>query len=242
MNPLLSVHNVSKQFGGLTAVDEVSFAVEEGEVVGIIGPNGAGKTTLFNMITGFVKPSQGDIRYRGQSITGWKPYRISRLGIARTFQIVKPFAQLNVLENVTVAALERSGTLQHARRIAAEVLELVGLAAYLEYSAVDLPIGLKKKLELAKALATRPTVLFLDEVMEGLTPGEVRDMIDVLKQVRDRGVTLVMIEHVLKPIFELCPRTLVLHHGRLIADGPTEEVMKREEVVKAYLGEAISHA
>jgi len=216
--------------------------VEEGEVVGVIGPNGAGKTTLFNLITGFLHPDQGDIQFRGRSLVGWKPYRISRLGIARTFQIVKPFVQLNVLQNVTVAALERSRSLKEATRIAEEVLEVVGLSAYLNHSAVDLPIGLKKKLELAKALATRPTLLFLDEVMGGLTTVEVRDMIDVLKQVRDRGVTLVMIEHVLKPIFELCPRTLVLHHGKLIADGPTEEVMKREEVVKAYLGEAISHA
>lgn len=242
VNPLLSVHEVSKQFGGLAAVRGVSFQVEEGEMVGIVGPNGAGKTTLFHLITGFLKPSKGDIRFRGRSIVGWKPYRISRLGITRTFQIVKPFARLNVLQNVTVAALERASTLREATRTAEEVLDLVGLSGYRNHAAVDLPIGLKKKLELSKALATRPALLFLDEVMGGLTPVEVRDMIEVLKQVRARGVTLCMIEHVLKPIFELCPRTLVLQQGELIADGPTDEVMRKPEVVEAYLGEAIADA
>lgn len=241
MTPLLSVMDLSKRFGGLMAVDHVNLTLEEGEFIGIIGPNGAGKTTLFHLITGFVAPTEGQVMFRGRSIVGWKPYRISRLGITRTFQIVKPFAKLNVFENVMVAALQRAPHLPEARRLAEETLEWVGLGEYRDYSAIDLPIGLKKKLEVAKALATQPSVLFLDEVMGGLTPIEVHDMIQVLRHVHERGVTLVMVEHVLKPIAELCSRTLVLQQGKLIADGPTLEVLNRPEVVDAYLGEAYTH-
>lgn len=237
MAPLLTVEHLTKRFGGLTAVDDVSFTVEEGDFLGIIGPNGAGKTTLFHLITGFLPTDAGEVWFKGKAITGKKAYQISRLGMTRTFQITKPFGQLDVMENVVVAALQQSPALREARERAEEVLRFVGLGAYLHHSVTHLPIGLKKKLELAKALATRPSLLFLDEVMGGLSPDEVRDLMDVLRKVQETGVTLVMIEHVLQAITELTQTLLVLHHGALLAHGATVDVIHDPEVVDAYLGE-----
>lgn len=231
------MQELTKRFGGLTAVNEVSFSVEEGEFLGLIGPNGAGKTTLFHLITGFLKPDAGRIVFRGQSIRGWKPYRICRLGLTRTFQIVKPFSQMTVLENVMVASLQHTPSAAQAKRQAMETIRLVGLEPYAEQAPVSLPIGLKKKLELAKALATRPSLLFLDEVMGGLTSPEVKDLIEALRNVQRTGVTLCMIEHVIDAIVQLCPRTIVMQQGRLIADGWTKEVLNHAKVVEAYLGE-----
>ncbi|GGE15479.1 ABC transporter ATP-binding protein [Marinithermofilum abyssi] len=237
MAPLLTVEHLTKRFGGLTAVNDVSFTVEEGDFLGIIGPNGAGKTTLFNLITGFLPPDAGEVRFKDQPITGWKAYKISRLGMTRTFQITKPFGHLDVKENVVVAALQTSSTLREARERAEGVLRFVGLESYRDRSITHLPMGLKKKLELAKALATRPSLLFLDEVMGGLASDEVQDMMEVLRKVRESGVTLIMIEHVLQAITQLSERLLVLHHGAKLAHGSTREVIRDPEVVEAYLGE-----
>jgi branched-chain amino acid transport system ATP-binding protein len=235
--PLLTVQHLTKRFGGLTAVNDVSFTVEEGDFLGIIGPNGAGKTTLFNLITGFLPPDAGEVRFKDHPITGWKAYKISRLGMTRTFQITKPFGHLDVKENVVVAALQTSSTLREARERAEGVLRFVGLESYRDRSVIHLPVGLKKKLELAKALATRPSLLFLDEVMGGLASEEVQDMMEVLRKVRESGVTLIMIEHVLQAITQLSERLLVLHHGAKLAHGSTREVIRDPEVVEAYLGE-----
>ncbi|BCU82588.1 ABC transporter ATP-binding protein [Polycladomyces abyssicola] len=237
MAEILAVQDLTKRFGGLTAVDGVTFTVNAGDILGIIGPNGAGKTTLFNLITGFLRPDRGTVIFRNQPITGWKAHRISRLGLTRTFQITKPFGNLDVRDNVAVAALRSTGSLKEARDVADEVLGFVGLESYRHHETDTLPIGLKKKLELAKALATRPSLLFLDEVMGGLSAEEVRDLIHVLHKIHDAGTTLVVIEHVLPVITELCNRVIVLHHGAMLTQGPSKEVLRHPEVVKAYLGE-----
>ena len=239
---LLAVRDLTKRFGGLTAIDGVTFTVNEGDILGIIGPNGAGKTTLFNLITGFLRPDRGAVIFRNRTITGWKAHRISQLGLTRTFQITRPFGNLNVRDNVAVAALRSAGSLEEARDVADEMLRFVGLESYREYETEKLPIGLKKKLELAKALATRPSLLFLDEVMGGLSAEEVRELIQVLRKVHESGTTLVVIEHVLPAIKELCHRVIVLHHGAMLAQGSTDEVFRHPEVVEAYLGEVESDA
>jgi branched-chain amino acid transport system ATP-binding protein len=237
MAELLSVRGLTKRFGGLTAVDNVSFTVNEGDILGIIGPNGAGKTTLFHLITGFLRPDRGEVIFQNRTITGWKAHRISRLGMTRTFQITRPFRNLNVRDNVAVAAFRRTRSLAEARDIADEMLRFVGMEPYREYDTEKLPVGLKKKLELAKALATRPSLLFLDEVMGGLSSEEVKELMRVLRKVHERGTTLVVIEHVLPAIKELCHRVIVLHHGSMLAQGNTHEVLRHPEVVAAYLGE-----
>lgn len=237
MAELLAVRDLTKRFGGLTAIAGVTFTVNEGDILGIIGPNGAGKTTLFNLITGFLRPDRGDVIFRNQIITGWKAYRINRLGMARTFQIAQPFANLNVRDNVAVAAFRIAGSLEEARDMADEMLRFVGLDSYWKYETEKLPIGMKKKLELAKALVTRPSLLFLDEVMGGLSSGEVRELMRILWKVHESGTTLVVIEHVLPAIKELCQKVIVLHHGAMLAQGSTDEVLRQPEVVEAYLGE-----
>ena len=237
---ILQAETVTKRFGGLAAVSEVSFALQDGEILGLIGPNGSGKTTLVNVITGALSYSSGDVRFRGDPIRGRPAYEIGRLGISRTFQVVKPFRNLTVLENVMVGALfgAQGGAraLSQARRQAEEVLEFVALAHRAEAAAEGLNVPERKRMELARALAMRPTVLFLDEVMAGLNPAEIDAAVALIRRIRDRGVSLVVIEHVMRAIRDLSDRILVLFHGEKLTEGPPRDVLNNPDVVAAYLG------
>ena len=237
MNPLLAVRNITKQFGGLTAVHRVSLELAEGEILGLIGPNWAGKTTLFNMISGALPPTQGQILFDGQEITGVSPHRACALGIARTFQIAKPFARLRVLDNVQVGAFLRHPHPDEAEARAREIVAFVGLDQYVTSPASALTTAGRKRLELARALATSPRLLLLDEVMAGLTPTESQQIVALIHRIRENGVTLLVIEHVMKAIMSLSDRVAVLHHGELIAVDPPEVVSRDPRVIEAYLGE-----
>ncbi len=238
--PILEGEKVTKYFGGLGAVIAVDFAIREGEVVGLIGPNGAGKTTLFNLISGATTVTGGAIRYKGEEITRLKPHQICRKGLARTFQSAKLFAGLTVFENTLSASLfgvQRTISVADASREATELLAFVGLSTVAGKQAKDLPIGLRKRLEIARALATKPELLMLDEVMAGLNPTETADAMELIGLIRKRGVTIVMIEHVMKVIMGLCERIVVLDHGVKIAEGTPEEIAVNQTVVEVYLGE-----
>ena len=239
---ILRVENITKRFGGLVALDNVSFSVYKGEILGLIGPNGAGKTTMFNVITGVYKPEEGRVYFKGEDITGLKPHVIAHKGIARTHQIVKPFGDLTVLENTMIGALfgRHHGriTEEEARERAREVLEFVGLAEKAELPARVLNIQEKKRLELARALAEDPELLLLDEVLAGLNPAEVEKMIGLLAKIRsERGITMIMIEHVMHAVMNLADRIVVLHFGRKIAEGTPEQVASDPTVIAAYLGD-----
>lgn len=239
---LLELKGVSKHFGGLKAVNQVSFSLEEGEILGIIGPNGAGKTTLFNTLTGFYKPNDGEVWFEGEKLIDLKPHQICKKGMVRTFQIVKPFLELTTLENVVIAALNRTDKVQEARTRALKTIEFVGLKDKTETLATGLTLPHRKRLELARALATEPKLLLLDEVMAGLTPTEVDELIRLLKEVNQRGVTILLIEHVMRGVMALSKRVVVLNYGEKIAEGIPEEVVKNRQVIEAYLGEEFGNA
>lgn len=239
---LLEINSVTKSFGGLVAVNKVTLSVEEGEIMGIIGPNGAGKTTLFNVISGNFPPDNGDIQFEGKLINNLKPHQITQRGLTRTFQIVKPFAGLSVVDNVIVGAFMQTNQTKEAENIAREVIDFVELSQYADQPANNLTTAARKRLELARALATKSKLLLLDEVMAGLTPSESVKIVDLIKQIRDRGVTLLVIEHVMQAIMSLSDRIAVLHHGELIAVGNPESISQDKKVIKAYLGEEFTLA
>ena len=233
---MLEVRNLTKRFGGLIAVDDVSFTIPRGSIMGLIGPNGAGKTTLFAMISGFDRPGRGSVVFEGADVTAEPVHRRAAAGIARTFQIVQPFANLSVVENVMVGAYLRTADRQTARQTALEVMRRVGLDKERDKPAESLTIAGRKRLELARAVATAPKLLLLDEVLAGLNPAEVRDMLPVIRAIRDGGVTILMVEHVMQAVMQLSERVLVLAEGKLIAGGTPGEVVRDERVVEAYLG------
>jgi branched-chain amino acid transport system ATP-binding protein len=237
MTALLQVSRVSKWFGGNPVLQDVSFAIEKGEVVGLIGPNGAGKTTLFNVVTGFYAPKTGSIAFEGREIAGWKPETLARLGLCRTFQITKPFANIPLVENVMIAGLWREKSVRAARRRAEEILEFVGLADKGDLLGRSLTIPDRKRLEVARGLAAAPKLFLLDEVMAGLTPQELKEMMALIGRIRESGIALLIIEHVMAAIMGLSERVLVLDYGRLICSGAPAEVTCDPEVIKAYLGE-----
>ncbi|MDI6824757.1 MAG: ABC transporter ATP-binding protein [Bacillota bacterium] len=234
----LELRGVTKDFGGLRAVDNLSFEVGQGEIFGIIGPNGSGKTTCFNLINGFYPLTGGEIHFRGRRIDGLPPHRICELGIARTFQVVKPLRRMTVLENVMAGAFLRESRVAVARRRAREVLEFCGLAHRADVEAKSLTIADRKRLEIARALATQPEVLLLDETAAGLNPRECEEAIALIQRIRQSGVTVVVVEHVMKVIMGISDRVLAINFGREIARGTPGEIARHPEVIRAYLGEA----
>jgi len=241
MTTIIELNRISKSFGGIRALNDVSFTLTEGEIVGLIGPNGAGKTTLVNVITGTSHASSGVVLFEGNDVTHQRPYQAARRGLSRTFQIVQPFPRMTVLENVTAGALfgdaKSRGDVKSAMETAREQLEFAGLADHADRPASNLTIAGRKRLELAKSLAMKPKVLMLDEVNAGLNSTEIDGALTLIKRIADRGITILLIEHLMKVILSLAQRVLVLHHGELIAQGNPIEMVNDPRVVEAYLGE-----
>jgi len=234
---LLRARGISKRFGGLHAVTALDLDVAEGEVVGLIGPNGAGKTTAFNLLSGFVPPDAGEILFRGRSVVGWKPHAICALGLARTFQIVRPFPRLSVLDNVLVGALGRHAGAETARARAGDVVERLGLGAKAALPASRLTLAERKRVELARALATEPALLLLDEVMAGLNPTEIATLVELIREIHAGGVSILLIEHNMRAVMALSHRVVVLSFGERVAEGPPAAIARHPRVVEAYLGE-----
>ena len=238
---LLELKELVKVFGGLKAVNEVTFQVEKGEIFGLIGPNGSGKTTIFNCINNFYPITAGDVLFKGKSIKGLKPYKICHLGIGRTFQVVKPLARMTVLDNVTASAFCRVNTIREAKKEAKRILEFCNLERYQDKRAKSLPIGGRKRLEIARALATRPKLLLLDETAAGLNPSELDEAIDLIRKIRDNGITILIVEHIMKVMMTISDRIHAINFGQTIAEGTPQEVANNPAVIEAYLGEEYAH-
>ena len=237
---LIEVINVSKHFGGLAAIRDVSFEIKTGEILGLIGPNGAGKTTLFNVVNGFYSPTKGEVSFKGKRISNLQPHEICKLGIARTFQVVKPLQRMSVLDNVVASAFLRAKNKSDAVQIASETLNFTGLYDDKNVISKGLPLGKRKKLEIARALATKPEVLLLDESFAGLNHSELNDSIEIIKKIKERGITIMIIEHHMKVIMAISDRIVVINYGEKIAEGPSQEIRNNPLVIEAYLGEAKS--
>jgi len=233
-----NVDQLVKYFGGLAAVNDVSFEVKQGEILGLIGPNGSGKTTIFNLISGFYRPSSGAIYFKGKRIDRLKTHKICRLGIGRTFQVVKPLRRMTVLDNVVASAFCRVDTIREARKVALETIDFCGLSSRKDYLAKSLTIGDRKRLEITRALATKPNLLLLDETSAGLNPTELDEAIRLIAKIRDSGVTIIVVEHIMKVIMTISDRIHAINFGQTIAEGTPQEVAGNKAVIEAYLGEA----
>jgi branched-chain amino acid transport system ATP-binding protein len=231
-----SVQGLTKRFGGLVAVNNLSFSVDEGEILGLIGPNGSGKTTVFNLIMGVYHPSSGTIEFKGRILNGLPTWKICKLGIGRTFQITRPLRRMTVLENVMTGAFARTDSFEVAKEKAKEVLDFCGLGHKTHFLGKELTVADRKRLEIAKALATNPSLLLLDEVMAGLTPQEQMEGVELVKKIRNSGVTVIIVEHIMHVIMRLCDRILCINYGQAIACGSAEEVANHPQVIEAYLG------
>lgn len=235
---LLQIQHVSKQFGGLAALTDVSYSVQKGEILGLIGPNGAGKTTLFNVVNGFYPPTKGEVLFKEERISHLQPYQICKRGVGRTFQVVRPLQRMTVLDNAITSAFLRSKDKTEAERIALDALQFTGLYDDRSLVSKGLPLGKRKKLEIARALATQPEMLLLDESFAGLNPFEQNELIDIIRKVKAKGITIMIIEHHMKVIMSLSDRVVVLSYGEKIAEGTPKEIGTNPLVIEAYLGEA----
>jgi branched-chain amino acid transport system ATP-binding protein len=242
---ILRVYELTKYFGGLAAIKNVTFDIHKKEIVGLIGPNGAGKTTLFNLISGFYKPNRGKIIFNEKDITNFTPYQICKEGIGRTFQIPKPFLNMSCLQNVMIGALfgkDERKDFNKAKRESIEIIDFIGLSKKIDTLAKNLTLVERKKLEIARALATKPKLLLLDEVVSGLNPVETEEVMELLRKIRNQGITLFIVEHVMKVIMGIAERIIVLHHGEKIAEGKPHEIAENKKVIEAYLGEGVKIA